>query len=434
MDYQDPNETAKCSICGDFGWVRKDVSVNHPDFGKAFRCDCRNRFEDPSRMERMRRYSNMGYLAQIRFENTNTDGRLPEKPNIQLFKQALAVALQYTEHSTGWIVFTGPSGSGKTHLAAAISNRLLDEGKSILFVFVPDLLDHLRSTYSPNSEFSYDEFFDQVKAAPCLVLDDLGVHNSTSWAHEKLYQILNYRYVNKLPTIITLALAVEELDPRWQTRLTDLELVRQVSLGENVGHGPTSEWGKVGTELLKRMTFASFNREGNQAGPMQMQSLEVAFQIAFNFAEDPDGWLVFIGPNGCGKTHLAVAVANERLKRYQDVRYFMVSDLLDQLREAFNPDSVFSYYRLFEQVRNADLLILRDFDFDLQHVTQWAREKLNQLLIHRYDARLPTLITTVELDENQKSDPIMSRLQDITMVSIVPIDAPDYRVGNKRSV
>ncbi len=110
----------------------------------------------------------------------------------------------------------------------------------------------------------------------------------------------------------------------------------------------------------------------------------------------------------------------------------MVADLLDQLREAFSPDSAYSYYRLFEQVRNADLLILRDFDFDLQHVTQWAREKLNQLLIHRYDSRLPTLITTVELDENRKTDPIMSRLQDVTMVSIIPIDAPDYRVSTRR--
>ena len=72
---------------------------------------------------------------------------------------------------------------------------------------------------------------------------------------------------------------------------------------------------------------------------------------------------------------------------------------------------------------------MRDFDFDLQHVTPWAREKLNQLLIHRYDSRLPTLLTTVELDENRKTDPIMSRLQDVTMVSIIPIDAPDYRAS-----
>lgn len=438
MDYQNQNELlegseeASCSICGDFGWVRRHVSVNHPDFGKAFRCVCHTSIHDSSRMERLRHYSNMGHLAAITFDTTKSDGKLPDQSATGSFKRAFDESLKYVQNPYGWIVFTGPSGSGKTHLASSISNRLIDDGNSVLFVFVPDLLDHLRSTYSPNSEFSYNEFFDQVKTAPYLVLDDLGVHNSTSWAHEKLYQILNHRYVNKLPTVITLALPISDLDPRWQTRLTDLDLVREVSLGKNTNFGPTNEWGKVGAELLKRMTFESFNVAGNSANSNQRQSLEVALQIALNFAEDPDGWLVFIGPNGSGKTHLSVAVANERLKRHQDVRYFMVADLLDQLREAFSPDSAYSYYRLFEQVRNADLLILRDFDFDLQHVTQWAREKLNQLLIHRYDSRLPTLITTVELDENRKTDPIMSRLQDVTMVSIIPIDAPDYRVSTRR--
>ena len=100
---------------------------------------------------------------------------------------------------------------------------------------------------------------------------------------------------------------------------------------------------------------------------------------------------------------------------------------LDRLRDAFSPDSTISYYKLFEQVRAADLLILRDFDFDLQHVTPWAREKLQQLLVYRYDARLPTLITTTELNEERRADAIMSRLQDVTLVNIVPIDAPDYR-------
>ena len=149
--------------------------------------------------------------------------------------------------------------------------------------------------------------------------------------------------------------------------------------------------------------------------------------MALNFARDPDGWLVFIGPSGCGKTHLSVSIANERLKLGQDVRYFLVADLLDRLRDAFNPDSTVSYYRLFEQVRTADLLVLRDFDFDMQHASPWAREKLHQLLVHRHDARLPTLITASKLDEEKRSDPIISRLLDVTLVSIVPIDAPDYR-------
>ena len=254
MDYQNQNEVldesedVSCNICGDFGWVRRQVSVNHPDFGKAFRCVCHTSVNDSSRMERIRHYSNMGHLAAITFEGTKPEGRLSDQSATGSFKWAFDESLKYVQDPSGWIVFTGPSGSGKTHLASAISNRLIDDGNSVLFVFVPDLLDHLRATYSPSSEFSYNEFFDQVRTAPYLILDDLGVHNSTSWAHEKLYQVLNHRYVNKLPTIITLALPMLDLDPRWQTRLTDLDLVKEVSLGKNTDFGPTNEWGKVGTD------------------------------------------------------------------------------------------------------------------------------------------------------------------------------------------
>ena len=78
----------------------------------------------------------------------------------------------------GWLVFLGPSGCGKTHLAAAIANYRLSQGQPALFVVVPDLLDHLRSCYDPQSAMSYDELFEQVKQAPLVILDDLGMQSS----------------------------------------------------------------------------------------------------------------------------------------------------------------------------------------------------------------------------------------------------------------
>jgi len=53
------------------------------------------------------------------------------------------------------------------------------------------------------------------------VLDDLGTESATPWAREKLYQVINHRYVARLPTVITTAWAIEELDPKLATRILD---------------------------------------------------------------------------------------------------------------------------------------------------------------------------------------------------------------------
>ena len=431
LDLQDSQEEdaepPACSVCGDFGWVRVEVPVGHPYFGKVIPCRCHQTKDDPSRVARLQRYSNMGPLSRLSFQATMPEGRSADLEERALFHRAYERALAFAEDSQGWLVLSGPSGSGKTHLAAAIANRAVERGQPVVFVFVPDLLDHLRSTFTPTSEVSYDQFFEQVRNAPFLVMDDLGGHSSTPWAQEKLYQILNHRYTAGMPTVITLGLPVEEMDPRWQTRLGDTGLATLCSLGGTGAAGSLGQWGMVEPVLRRRLTFQSFDVRGNGASLEERQSLEAALNMAVNFARDPDGWLVFIGRSGCGKTHLSVAIANERLKLGQDVRYFLVSDLLDRLRDAFSPDSTVSYYRLFDRVRSADLLVLQDFDFDMQHVSPWAREKLHQLLVHRYDARLPTLITASKLDEEKRSDPIISRLLDVTLVNVVPIDAPDYR-------
>jgi replicative DNA helicase loader DnaI len=86
---------------------------------------------------------------------------------------------------------------------------------------VPDLLDHLRAAFSPTSPVSFDRRFDEVRRAPFLVLDDLGTESATPWAREKMYQIFDYRYNARLPTIITAATPIKDLDPRLAARIQD---------------------------------------------------------------------------------------------------------------------------------------------------------------------------------------------------------------------
>jgi DNA replication protein DnaC len=144
---------------------------------------------------------------------------LPEQR--QNLEQAFRLALNFAKLSEGWLVLIGDTGVGKTHLAAAIANHRLQADKPASFIVVPDFLDHLRATFSPDSKVSYDQLFEAVKNTPLLILDDFGEQSTTAWAQEKLYQVINHRYNARFATVITTRLALEEIESPISSRLID---------------------------------------------------------------------------------------------------------------------------------------------------------------------------------------------------------------------
>ena len=421
-------EADVCPICGGVGFVRHDVPVGHPDFGKAFPCICQLQRRELDRIGRLRRLGGLDALTDMTFESFDRAplGLAPDQ--VASLNNAYERAERFAERPEGWLLLQGGYGCGKTHLAAAIANRQIERGLPVLFVSVPDLLDHLRAAFGPNSEVSYDERFEQVRTERLLVLDDLGAESSTPWAQEKLYQIFNYRYMYGLPTVITTNVDVDRLDPRISSRLLDRHLTSALLISApdyrrgdpTLGQTDISSLG-----LYAEMTFDSFDLRPRLPRE-ERESLERAYQIARAYAEKPENWLVLMGAHGCGKTHLAAAIALHCSHQGYNVLLITVPDLLDHLRAAFSPASPVSYDKRFHQVRTAPLLILDDLG--TESATPWAREKLFQIIDYRYVTQLPTVFTTAykleELDTR-----LSSRMLDVRRSKNVAILAPSYRGG-----
>jgi DNA replication protein DnaC len=415
------------ALCGGVGYVRKDVPVGHPEFGKAFPCPARPISNTAAMAGGLTEASGMYVLGHMTFDNFMPQGLglSPErKKNLQ---RAYDIAFEYAQEPRGWILFKGGFGAGKTHLAAAIANYRLQIGQPALFIVVPDLLDYLRATYSPNSAVTYDERFEALRGAPLLLLDDFGAHSATPWAQEKLFQLLNFRYNAQLPTVITTNQELEEIDLRLRSRLADVTLCQIVHI--NAPDFRQSGANRVESELStlhlhRDQRFDNFDLREREMNRDARDALRMAYETCKHYAEAPEGWLVLTGEYGSGKTHLAAAIANYREEKGDAPLFIVVPDLLDHLRATYNPHSPISYDRRFDEIRSASFLVLDDLG--TESATPWAKEKLFQIVNYRYAARLPTVFTTSQtIDEIEPR--LRSRMIDLRRCTIISDFAPSYR-------
>ncbi len=202
--------TAKCPLCGGAGFLRRDLPVSHPEFGRAVPCECKVRETQQAERAAM----GLDAVDAWTFENYPGDPR------------ALAAAREALQTRQGiWVFYSRAFGTGKTGLLMAVCNAAYRANVPSLYRSVPAMLDELRATYTHERGESFDAYLDALKNVPVLALDEFhrwysrpasgdATDGSRSWAEEKLFQIVDHRYL------------------RYQTRLTLIATNRQPDKGD----------------------------------------------------------------------------------------------------------------------------------------------------------------------------------------------------------
>jgi DNA replication protein DnaC len=159
------------------------------------------------------RRKNSGLPEMAQSQTLNNFRRL-NKSLAAACNSAIAYISAFDEHKFqgNGLYIWGQCGTGKTHLAYAIANALLERKVNVKFAEIVDLLGKARSTFNGNKP-SDDEYaiIGEYANAELLILDDLGSEKASEWTLQTLYAIVNARYANSRPTVITSNMALETL-------------------------------------------------------------------------------------------------------------------------------------------------------------------------------------------------------------------------------
>lgn len=196
-----------CWTCHDGGRVRVTEDRDDPRFGQTIVCpDCTASETVRETAERVR--------IPLIFADETIETWMPADGTPRARAEQFASALN------GSFFLYGPKGTGKSHLGCGVLKRAVAKGLSCRFEPVVDLLARYRSAANPEFARERAEEIDAEMRRPAvLMLDDIGIGKSTEFAEECLFRIIDERYRNRRPLIVTTNADLGALEERVRSRL-----------------------------------------------------------------------------------------------------------------------------------------------------------------------------------------------------------------------
>lgn len=198
MAPESPREVHECPICRDVGFLRADVELGHPDFGKPLPCP-----GEAHAPERMRRLAQLSGLPEG-FLDWSLDDIEPNDHN----REMLAAAREVMTWDGGFLYLWGGPGNAKTNVLVSLVNHFNKGGRTAAYVKFAKVVDYMRDAFiekkqraldpMAQSSMSYIERFQQLVKIPVIAIDEMDKARSTEFADDFRFDFLDDRYLQAL--------------------------------------------------------------------------------------------------------------------------------------------------------------------------------------------------------------------------------------------
>lgn len=252
---------ARCENCGDV--IEKDIEILGSIRRVPIICKCKKEhLKKKAQQEKVQqKQDNLKRL----FNNSLMDEKFKKETfeNWDISKgdkNLKAIAEKYCSrfvdakrNGLGFIIY-GPPGNGKTYTTNCIANNLLSREYPVICVSINSLLERIKKTYNTFGKEGEDTILSGLANADLLVLDDLGTEQYSNWTISKIYNIIDSRYRNGLPIIITTNYSIEELKDKYGERTVDriLEMCTPLyNKGKSIRKEKAKEKSMIMKEIMK---------------------------------------------------------------------------------------------------------------------------------------------------------------------------------------